>query len=382
MTTRTYKDNFTLDGRLKVVNGVTKAKVSAVKNLYEKRSQGDHIASAQLTEAFTTSDAVFNFAHFASINMIPNYDDAPNTWSQIANTREVSNFQDVTLYSLNRSWTDGTGPSDVLGGGDPQFVSPVIPEATPYPYAYISGQNSQGVGIKKRGFKTDITFEALTNDAAGVFDMLPDEMLNVALDTDESSVYEALIGGGKLNPLGPQTLPNGDSVVANNALTPDAILAGILQLSERTVNGSKIRVTGGYNLIVPVGMKVYIDYQLGLRLGYILDGNKVYNASGLDALGSVTVIESEYLTGTEWFLLPKKGATRRPVLDKLELRGYRTPQLFVDNRVGTYLGSASVSPFEGSFDNDTITLKLRQFTEGVVWDGGIAIVYSNGTGTA
>ena len=59
----------------------------------------------------------------------------------------------------------------------------------------------------------------------------------------------------------------------------------------------------------------------------------------------------------------------------------RQPQLFVDNHVGTAVGGGAISPFEGSFDADVITLKLRQFGGGVLWDAGIGIVYSNGTGS-
>ena len=127
-------------------------------------------------------------------------------------------------------------------------------------------------------------------------------------------------------------------------------------------------------------MKRFIEWELGLTEAQVKDGNLVLNVNGTNPVGDVTVIESESLTGLEWFLLPKTGATRRPVLERVELRGYRTPQLFVDNHVGTYVGGASVSPFEGSFDADVITLKLRMFGGGVVWDDGIAIVYSNGTG--
>ena len=379
MTTKTYKDNFTLDGRLRPGLGVTPKKVAAVKELFEARNSGDFMADAKLKEALTTSDAIFNFAHFANINFLPNYDDAPRVWRDIAGVRETPDLKPVTLYSLNRSWSNGDGESSVLGGGNPN-VAPVIPEGTPYPYAYISGENAQGAGMLKRGFKTDWTLESRINDGVGALDTLPDEMLSVALDTEEEDVFGALLRDGKAHPLAGGALPDGVSVPVNAGLSRRSIFRAIIELEERKINGRNLRVRGGYNVIVPVGVKRFIEWELGLTEAQVKDGNLVLNVNGANPVGDVTVIESESLTGLEWFLLPKTGATRRPVLERLELRGYRTPQLFVDNHVGTYVGGASVSPFEGSFDADVITLKLRMFGGGVVWDDGIAIVYSNGTG--
>ena len=379
MTTKTYKDNFTLDGRLRPGLGVTPKKVAAVKELFEARNSGDFMADAKLKEALTTSDAIFNFAHFANINFLPNYDDAPRVWRDIAGVREAPDLKPVTLYSLNRSWSNGGDESSVLGGGNPN-VAPVIPEGTPYPYAYISGQIAQGAGALKRGFKTDWTLESRINDGVGALDTLPDEMLQVALDTEEEDVFGALLTSGKAHPLAGGALPDGVSVPANALLSRRSIFRAIIELEERKIDGRNLRVRGGYNVIVPVGVKRFIEWELGLTEAQVKDGNLVLNVNGTNPIGDVTVIESESLTGPEWFLLPKTGATRRPVLERVELRGYRTPQLFVDNHVGTYVGGASVSPFEGSFDADVITLKMRMFGGGVVWDDGIAIVYSNGTG--
>lgn len=377
----TYKDNFSLDGRIRVANGVSRKKVSKVQELYEQRNAGSLVADAELREAMTSSDAIFNYAHFATLNFLPNYDEAPREWKNIAGVREVPDFNAPTLFSIARSWTNGGGEdeSSVLGGGVAD-VSPEIPEGTPYPYAYFKGQTAQGAKVKKRGFKVDWTLEAQINDGISFLDTVPDAMEEVALDTEEYEVFSALVNQGKSKPLAGGPLPNGDSVPANSVLTRNAVERAIIEIAERKILGRNIRVTKGYNLIVPVGVKPFIEYQLALVDDKIINGNRLMNAPASNPFGAVTVIESEYLSGNEWFLLPKVGGTRRPVLDRLELRGYRTPQLFVDNRVGTYIGAASVSPFEGSFDADVITLKLRQFGDAVLWDEGEAVIYSNGTG--
>lgn len=377
---REYKDNFTLDGRLQVVPGVTKAKVAAVADLTEKHLRGDRIASATLHEALTTSDAIFNAAHLATLNFLPNYDEAPREWRSVAGVRQVQDFRPATLYSLNRSWTDGNGESNVLSanGG-----APVIPEGTAYPYAYISGQNAQGGAVQKKGLKTDWTLEARINDGLGVIDELPGELTNVALDTEEEEVFGALttfVRANATTQLDGGLVPGGATVAANAPFSRDALTRAIIELSEREINGRKIRVTGGYNVIVPVGQGIFAQFVLNQTFAEVADGSFILNIEGYNPLAGVTVVESDYVSGTEWILMPKPGATRRPVLDRLTLRGFETPQLFVDNHVGIPVGSSSISPFEGSFAADVITLKLRQFGGAAVWDQGQAIVYSEGDG--
>lgn len=378
----TYKDQLSCDGRLDVRAGVTAKKVAAVQKLWESARRGNRIDEARLMEAVTTTDAIFNLAHFASINFLSDYDEAPRTWTDIAGVREVPDFRPATLFSINQSWnTDGNG---TLGDGDPAFVAPVIPENTPYPHAFLSGESAQGAGLVKRGFKVSWTLESQINDGLGVFASLPENMREVALDTEEADVYGALLQDGRnaVTALKGGALPSGDTVVPNAGLTRDAVLRGIIELNERVINGRKAKYRGGFNLIVPVGQKIFIEYQLALDAATLQDGSFQYRVNDGNPLGSVTVIESEYLSGTEWFIVPKKGTTRRPVLDRLELKNYRTPQLFVENISGNYVGGSAASPFEGSFDTDAVTLKLRMFGGGVVWDGGGAILYSNGTGVA
>lgn len=373
----TYKDPLSCDGRLTVPAGVTSRKVAEVKRLFEAARAGNDVAEAQLREAVTTSDAVFNLVHFANINFLADYDKAPRVWSELAGVREVKDLRDVSLFSLSRTWGNG-----VLGDGKPAHIAPIIPEGTPYPEAFFSGESAQGARVFKRGFGVEFTLEAQINDGIGVFDQLPNEMRNVALDTEEADVFGALTtqGNTAASQLTGGSLPDGTAVVANAPLSRDAVWRAIIELNERYINGNRVRINGGFNLVVPVGVKPFIEYQLQLSAAVLADGSISYNINDGNPLGSISVVESEFLTGTEWYLLPKKGTTRRPVLERLELRGYRTPQLFVENASGSYVGGSAASPFEGSFVNDSIALKLRMFGGGVVWDGGLAVVYSNGTG--
>jgi hypothetical protein len=183
-------------------------------------------------------------------------------------------------------------------------------------------------------------------------------------------------------------VPGGLQAVApNSALSADAIARAIIELSERTINGRKIRITGGYNLVVPVGQGLFANFIINSQRIESLETTngsvaRRVSVNGYNPLAAVSVVESEWVEGSAWMLLPKPGSTRRPVLEKLSLRGYETPQLFVDNHTGNFVGGGAVSPFEGNFAADVITLKLRQFGGGILWDNGAAVVTSDGTGQA
>ena len=383
-TKKEYKNKLTLDGRLKLVPGVTAAKVTKVKELTEAHLQGDRVATATLQEVMTTSDAVFNVAHLATLNSVPDYDEAPRNWQKIANVRPVSDFRDVTLYSIQRGWTDGDGDSNVIGS---HGEAPVIPEATPYPYAYIKGEVNAGGRLEKRGFKTDFTLEARINDSMGLIDELPRMMNEVALDTEEAWVFSTFANLPATSKLAGGEVPTGATVAVNAAFSRDAIIRALIELPQREIKGRKIQVNGGYNLLVPIGQAPFVNFVLNQTLAAFESNgtpNYLYQINGgYNPLASVDVVETEWLSGTAWVLMPKPGATRRPVMELLKLRGYETPQLFVENITGTYIGGSGLARqwgFDGSFDTDSTTLKMRQFGKGIVWDNGLSIVTSTGAG--
>lgn len=386
MKPRTYKDKLTLDGRLKLVPGVNAAKVAKAKELTEKHLAGDRVASAVLEEVMTTSDAMFNVAHLATLNFVADYDEAPRQWQKIATVRPTSDFRDVTLYSIQRSWTDGDGESNVLGA---HGEAPVVPEGTPYPYAYIKGEVNQGGKLEKRGFKTDFTLESRINDSMGIIDALPQMMKDTSLDTEEAWVFSAIANLTSASDLAGGTVPTGATVLPNAAFSRDAAIRAAIELSERKINGRNIQVNGSFNLLCPIGQGIFYNFVLNQTLAAFESNgtpNYLYQINGgYNPLAGVDVVETEWLTGAAWALIPKPRTTRRPVIEKLELKGYETPQLFVENINGTYFGGSGTAKawgFEGNFDTDSTTLKLRQFGKGIIWDGGLAIVRSNGTGVA
>lgn len=369
-----YNDKFTLDGRVKPYAGVTKKKVLAVKGLVERALKGDKIADATLREAITTSDALFNVAYIQTLNFIPQFDEAPRVWNQVAGVRVVPDFRPVQLYSI---FGDLTGPGI---GANGEAVR--VPEAAPFPHVTVSGIESAYNSMAKHGFAAKFTWEAQVNDTIGFFDGLAEDMLAVSVDTEEAEVFDALINGvGDDRALEGGELPDGTVVLPNARLTPSAIWQAIIEESNREVNGRKIGRASSYRVVVPVGVAEFINYQLRLTMLEIQDGAVTFGNGDQGALNGITVVESARLSGNEWFLLPAPGATRRPVLELLRLRGHEAPELRVKADGGNYIGGGAVSPFEGSFDTDTIDFRFRYPVGAALWDD-IYVVKSDGSGTA
>lgn len=376
-----YKDQFTLDGRLKPANHyVTRTKVAEADKLLQKAFRGDKVAAGMLAEVHTTSDLKFNMAHLVSATAIPQFDAAERNWTKLATTRTVPDFGPVRLMSLFGTLT-GAGVAEGPDGGGLTGGLPTVPEGTPYPYVTITGQEAFYAKISKMGAKFGFTWESNVNDVVGFFEQIPGELVQLALDTEEREVHEALING-TTNALASQSLPDGTTTDANALISPEAIWAAILQLQNTTVNGRKVGPSSnGYNVVVPTGSGQFIEYALGRQIIEIVDGSIVYAPGDRSVLQTVSIVESPWLTGTNWIVVPRPGGLRRPVLELGRLRGYETPELRVHGDTGQYVGGSAVSPFEGNFDADVIDYRIRYVAGGILWSNAYS-VKSNGTGVA
>ncbi len=376
-----YKNPFTLDGRLKVVQGVTEAKAAAAAELLERTMQGDRLAKGTLEEAMVSTDAIFNVAHVASINALADFAEEERKWNLIAGTRPVSDFRPATLYSIRPDWSAG----GVLGDGEPRWVAPRVPEGTGYPYAYMEQEVSQDTGgIRKRGFKTGFTFEAFINDSVGFLQALPESMRQIALDTEEYEVFSALVEGLTASQqVDGGIIPDGlTTVLPNPKFSRAALIRAIIELGEREINGRKVVVSGGYKLLIPAGQSVWVNYVLNnVALSGITDGAATFTINGYNPLSDIEVIESEFIPADSWYLMPNANAARRPILELLQLTGHELPELRVQGNTGSYVGGGAVSPFEGSFDNDSADFRLRLFTKGQLWTPDL-VIWSDGSETA
>ena len=374
--------DFTLHGKVRPQNAnVTPRKVMALKGLIEEAMSGDRKAKGIIEEAISTSDAMFNWTHLVNLNLVPQFEAAPRQWTKLASVKLVSDFRDVLEYELDPQWDSNT-----LGDGDPLFTSPEVPEGTEYPEATFSGQAAQGSGIKKYGFGSGFTFEAFVNDSLGVIATLPEKMLQVALDTEEKLVFGALKDqAGATQQLQAGNNPDKTAVPKNAPFTRDALIQALIQVKQRKHNKRFITFNGGFKLVVAPGAAINANWQLyGMTLDSVSDSaGRKYSAADAQLVAGVTeVIESPFVSGNAWYLVPNPGSlgAGRDVLKLHKLIGHETPELRVENVTGNYVGGGTVSPFEGSFSTDTSRFRIRQFGSGFNWFPN-AVIWSTGAGS-
>lgn len=367
-----FKDKFTLDDTLSVPKGVTKESVGKVSAMVAAGKRGSYIAEAQLKEALMSGDLANSVAHFINIITIPQLPDRKlRPVSKLAGQRSVPDFRPATLFGI---FGKLEGPGQVKPDVDGVGSAPRVPQGTPYPVATISGIESAYSKLAKNGLRVNWDFEDFVNDTIGVLDGIPAELQTIALQTEWREVGDALITASTA--LATVTLPDGTVMPPNAPASANAIMGAIQQLSLTRIHGNLIGSLSGYNVVVGVGRKLYVDFDIRKALG-ILQLLPVSTAGGPVTIGpdnsvlhNIEVIEHESVTGLNWYLVPKPGAFSRPILDVLNLRGYETPQI----RVKTEGGDGF------SFDTDSASMRLRMVTGAALWFQE-AVIKSTGAGS-
>lgn len=363
------QDHFTLDGLVMPPRGVTEDKVSRVAEWVSKARTGDYVAEARLKESLMSGDLASSVAHYINLIAVPQLpEQKERPVAKLATFVTVPDFRPATLFGI---FGDLEGPGVTAEG-----AAPTVPQGQPFPVATITGVESAYSSLKKHGMRVNWDFEDFVNDTVGRLSDIPGELQDIALQTEWMEVGDALTKATTVLPA--VTLPDGTSVPTNAPVSANAIMAAIQALGLRTVNGTKRKIgtLSGYNVVVPVGQKVFVDYAIRMALGvlYVLpssSGGAVMPAPDNSILAQVEVIEHESVTGTKWYLSPKPGAFRRPSLSVLRLRGYEAPQIRVKQEGGDGF----------SFDADTAAMRLRLVTGAALWFQN-AVVYSKGTGAA
>lgn len=377
-----YTDPYTLDGKLKYQPWVSEAKVKWTQGIVEKMMTGDRQAKGLFESLITTSELSLNLAHLVNAQVLPQLESNEREADKIAGTKVVDSFRENYLYTAQNVTSSGVKGK---GGDSPVDTLARVPEATPYPEIKFGGELIEGSGIDKYGASIQVSWEALKTDSIGVVAQLPGLFRQLGENTLEDVVFDAVTNSAGIVSSTGGTIVTGQTVVANSALTREALIAAIAQLKKSVFDNYKERLRGGFNLLVAVGQKEAAEFIVNNVLLTGIDtpnGNDTLRNTvvNYNPLSGIQVIESGYVTGTEWYLLPAKGSTVRPVVDRLSLAGEPDVSLRVENLAGQAIGGSNLHPFEGSFVADLAAWRIRAVTGGVLWSPK-AVLKSTGVGS-
>ena len=383
------KLDLTAGGRLTVSPFVNERKALAMAGMIEAGRLGGYAgerARTDLKETLSTSDAPHAFTALVNLRNLPQYDEVEPDFDPIVQTELVPDFDPIQFFALKTNFANLEYGKD----NDGERIAPLVAELDTYQYAFGYTQVDTSLAVEKRGFKVGWSLERGVKDPFGLINRFPADMLRVGVKTDSYVVFRALRDGvtadsqleAGVDPI------TGDTVPANAPVSGAALRAAIRQIGQRTdADGNRVPVPSRFRLVVPVGTAEDVQLSIALARGLatIQDGALTYNASGLrafDSLGRIAgIIESEWVEDGYWYLVPEAGTTEIPALVRVQLQGYTAPEVYVSNWNGSpIMGGASNSPFQAySFDNDSIDLKFRQFTNAAIFSED-AIVWSDGTG--
>ena len=233
-----------------------------------------------------------------------------------------------------------------------------------------------------------LSWEKLVADPENWIARIPGLITEAFLEAEEFEVYDALMGTKSVAGVGllPGTTILGKSTVKNAPISRDALEVAIKQLRTRQIDGRPAHQGTSFTLVVPIGAREGVEFMLN---AYRLEQLQVSDGSGTTEVlavnagnptqGITKIVESEWVTGTQWFLMPTKGTTKRPGLQLLKLRGHEQPDIRLDGATGVREGGGAVGPFEGTFDTDDVAIRGRLPLQGVAWTPAY-VLYSDGTG--
>lgn len=380
--------DLTEGGRLEVSPFVNEAKYLEMSALVAESRRGGfegETARLRLRETLAKTDALFSLAHLANVRNLPEYDEAPREWRKIAAVETVDDFEPQTFQRVVANFDNlkfGKGNKGKAG------VAPKVAELDTYQYAYGYAEEHVKAAIEKRGFKWGLSLERLLSNVGREIRNLPGDMLNIALDTDEFLVFDRLQTSATVaSQLKGGTTLRGTVIPANAPFSAEAARQGLSEIQKRqdTLTKRKVTLAPKYYVVVATGQGEFVQNQLDLDANIIRieDGNIVYGKPSVGNLSKIVgVIESEWIDSeTAWYLVPEAGSSRRPSLVKLELAGYTAPEILVNNYVGVPLGGGSASSAftRTHFDNDSVDLKLRMFSNSALVTQE-QMVWSDGTG--
>ena len=392
-------EHVTKEGKLPLYNSrLNDAKLIAADKIVEGIRMNDNEAvtafkshlGARFGEAIHTTgdDFIFAFAQLSAFSVQNEWEAADRTWSEAIETETVSTFADPKTYSINPVTEGFARP--VTEPGKPDHIVPRVPEGSPYPHFVFGGETAESNRLGKSGGRYDLTFEQIINDVAGIVPLIPRLITESLLEREEYDAWQGLVNFIDIpaNHLVAGTSLIGEAVSADAPLSRAALAVALRQAANREIiPGRKVSVSS-YNLIVPKGTGEdarFLLNTISLNGLQVQDGSttQLLSVNGYNPLGKIAgVVETEYLTGTQWAIIPAKGSIRgnKKFYSLGQLSGHIGPELRLQNVTGQYLGGGSVPPFEGSFETDSAAFRGRIISGGLGWNPQYA-VFSDGDGT-
>ena len=339
--------------------------------------EGDRLAQARLKEAITSDQLAPMFVKAANVRFQEYYDAHETIWDKIATKELLSDFRASSLLSLKPNST--TAPIDNGGYKHPVGTLPHVPELTPYPTMSYQADGAF-ITTAKHGARVQFSFEAFINDQWNVISRFPKDAAAIAARTEDLLVLLQIFDPVTKS-LRTDVFNDVNKTKAKFSTVPEDIRGdldisrNIYPLSFNAVVAARFQalatIRDGHSTYVPEGFVLVTNPALAeVAKGYTqINEIRVQNGKRTEIKGNplkdLEVVTSDLISvvggDNAWVLLPKGGrANGKTVLAKTGMLGREAPELRIHNATGQMIGGGDVNPYEGSFDNDDIEIRIRQ----------------------
>lgn len=317
-------------------------RIAEAYQLFERAMNGDFRAKAEVRESLTTSDFPILLGQGYQRKLLAAYQLIDPVWAQYSLRSVVPNFKKQRLV-------------DILGGA--RGLSRVA-EGSEYPARDID-ETEYDFSVAKYGDRFPLTWEMLVNDELGAFRSLDQVLADDARFTEGTVTADAFLNAAKsdLN-------TTFFGTVQNVALTADSLQAAIEAVSSKRNESGQTLVRPPLKLVVAPGLE-FIAKQLVAAVEVRTTSGNRTTVTNNPLAGTVDVVVEPNLlrntnakANTTWILVPAPGAARPAVVTGF-LAGHEAPDLRVKNDQGVRPGGGSIGAGEGSFDDDTISYRVR-----------------------
>lgn len=321
--------------------------VEALTLFNEGMSGRNPFKKAALQEALTRADFNLYLGKAFDVEMLAAYEDLTPEWQKIATPTTVKDFKPKTFKDL----FGGRGAFDKVAEG-----------------AEYKERNKDAaeyeIKADKFGNRFALTFELIKNDELDGLASLPNDLAQGAVATEDKVAFSAFVAAG-----GPNTAfwksANGNAP-ATTPLTRANLQAAYVAISKRKdKNNNPVRIAGQRLLLV-------VPPALLFEAEQIVSTPTIPNPEGGAGMipnplaGKFTVVVSDWIAAvntsnkvdTTWYILPAPGSSR-PAITVAKMRGQENPDIRVKADQGNRVGGGSISPDEGSFEDDTIQYRGR-----------------------
>lgn len=311
--------------------------------LIQHYREGSKRAALELNEALTTSDlAQFASGMLIDREMLQNYDSLPTQWTKFLTPTTLKDFKPKYMSQLE------------LGAQ----VFKDVPERTAYPMAEGPTLGEYPIQGKKTGLLWGFSFEAQVNDDLDQLMLVPQQMPQMAVDTEDDRGLRLLIDleTGALNTA---FFNVGNANIGTLELTADNLQTVLTSLRTKRDASGKIIPSGRLQLVVGYALEAQAERILNVDRVQVSDGAGGFTYEPNPLKGKVDLVVNEKQLGESWIVMPKPGTARRAPFWFARVRGYEKPDFRYKADQGRAIGGGDIVVNEGSFDDDTIWYRGR-----------------------